>query len=78
MEILSMGLGICILLIIVWLVVMVLAFFLKVAIDFLPATVLAVVVFLLTWNIIYALVTFGVVGLIMVVARGSRRRGRYC
>ncbi len=77
MEILGLTLGLCLIVVIIWIAIMILAFFLKVAIDFLPATVLAIVVFWWTRDWILALLTFGVLAMIMVVARGARRRRNY-
>ena len=70
----TLGLSCCLLLLVAMVVILILSFIFKVAIEFLPATVLAIAVYLYTGDLVLSLITFGVVALIMVVVKGVRDR----
>lgn len=57
-PLLGLGAAICIGVLILVIIVIIIAFFLKMLIQFLPATLLAILVFLLTKNFIWAILAF--------------------
>ena len=70
-----MGLGatLCFALIIIIIIILVLAFFFSLLLEFLPATVLAIIVFLITGGDLFlAAITFLIVAFIMTLIRWFR------
>ncbi|MBS3817234.1 MAG: hypothetical protein KGY76_06695 [Candidatus Thermoplasmatota archaeon] len=57
-PLLGLGAAICVGILILVIIVIIIAFFLKMLIQFLPATLLAILVFLFTGDLIWAIIAF--------------------
>ena len=68
----ELGSMICIGIIILVLVIVLIAYFLKLLIEFLPATLIALLVYIFTGSFLWAVVSFAVIALMMTM--GKRRR----
>ena len=71
---LSIGLAVCIGILVLIIIILVIAFFLKMLIEFLPATILAVLVFLFTGNFFWAIIVFLAVAFILSIVDWLRKR----
>ncbi|MEF8874703.1 MAG: hypothetical protein V5A88_08570 [Candidatus Thermoplasmatota archaeon] len=72
----ALGSVLCIGIIILILVIVVLAFFLSLLIEFLPATLIAILVYLFTGNLMWTVLVFVVIALLMSLSNRERRRRR--
>ncbi len=57
-PLLGLGAAVCIGILILVVIILIIAFFLKMLIQFLPATLLAILVFLLTGDLLWAVIAF--------------------
>ncbi|MFO7791586.1 MAG: hypothetical protein R6W73_01205 [Candidatus Saliniplasma sp.] len=69
LDVLGLGIIACVALLILILIIFVIAVFFKMILEFLPATAAAVLIFLITDSIIYALGAFVIIALIMTFAK---------
>ncbi|MFP3872610.1 MAG: hypothetical protein ACOCTR_04095 [Candidatus Natronoplasma sp.] len=73
-PLLGLGLGICLLLLILVVIVLIIAFFLKMLIQFLPATLLAILVFIFTRDLLWTIITFVAVAFVLSVVDWARKK----
>ncbi|MFP4001170.1 MAG: hypothetical protein ACLFSM_08655 [Thermoplasmata archaeon] len=69
---LGAGLAVCAALLILVIIILIIAFFLKMLLQFLPATLLAILVYIFTRNLLWAGVVFLVVAFILSVIEWMR------
>ncbi|MFP4001432.1 MAG: hypothetical protein ACLFSM_08490 [Thermoplasmata archaeon] len=69
----TFGSPFCIGLIVLAVIIFLFAYFLSLLIEFLPATLLAILVYLFTGNLIWSIVAFVVIALLMMLGRGRKR-----
>ncbi len=70
----ELGSSICIGIIVLVLAIIIIAYFLSVLIEFLPATLVAILVYIFTGSFMWTIVAFVAIALIMVLSRGSWKR----
>ncbi|MGM0405899.1 MAG: hypothetical protein ACQEQM_07150 [Thermoplasmatota archaeon] len=70
----ELGSSICIGLIILVVAIIIIAYFLSVLIEFLPATLVAILVYIFTGSLLWTIVAFVAIALLMVLSRGSWKR----
>ncbi len=73
LQAIPLALPICVGILILVVIILVLAFFLKMLIEFLPATILAVLIYLFTGSLFWAVIAFLAVAFILSFANSMRR-----
>jgi len=70
---LGAGFAVCMGILVLVIIILVIAFFLKMLIEFLPATILAVLIYLFTNDIFWSVVAFLIVAFILSFANRTKR-----